>query len=537
MAQSAPAAGGQMQQIPPAPSAGVSIPDIRIERRQAPAQPGPAGPAVHVASLHVTGQTKFTETELIAATNFRPDSDLDVAQLRDMAARIAGYYNRHGFFVAQAYLPAQDIKDGSVTIVVVEGRYARVNLHNTTNLSNRVAMGVLSGLDRGDVIASGPLERRLLLLSDLPGVKVHSTLAPGDAPGASDLNIDLSPGHRVSGSLEGDNAGNRYTGAYRAGATLNLNDPLSLGDVASVRVLTSDAGLIYVRGSYQLQVGDGTAGVAYAHFGYRLGKEFASLHASGVEDIASAYASYPLVRSRNDNLFALVNFDDRMFHDHVGSTATNSNKDARVVIFGFNGSHRDGFMGGGQSSFFFYGAYGSLDIQTPLTRAADAAGARTEGEYGKLTFYVDRLQAVSGPLSVYWAVRGQFATKNLDISEKMELGGAYAVRAYPEGEGYGDEGYVATAEARLLLPRLSADMPGRMQLVGFVDTGQVRLATHAWSAGLNRMTRTGAGVGLTWADSNNFQIKVSYAFKVRTGAATSAPDRPGCFWIQIVKFF
>ena len=30
-----------------------------------------------------------------------------------MAARIADYYHRSGYFVAQAYLPAQDIKDGA----------------------------------------------------------------------------------------------------------------------------------------------------------------------------------------------------------------------------------------------------------------------------------------------------------------------------------------------------------------------------------------------------------------------------------------
>ena len=33
----------------------------------------------------------------------------------------------------------------------------------------------------------------------------------------------------------------------------------------------------------------------------------------------------------------------------------------------------------------------------------------------------------------------------------MELGGAYGVRAYPEGEAFGDTGYIATTEARLML--------------------------------------------------------------------------------------
>ena len=58
-------------------------------------------------------------------------------------------------------------------------------------------------------------------------------------------------------------------------------------------------------------------------------------------------------------------------------------------------------------------------------------------------------------------MRGQLAFDNLDSSEKMELGGAYGVRAYPEGEAFGDEGYIATAEARLMLDSLTGSLPGR----------------------------------------------------------------------------
>ena len=74
-------------------------------------------------------------------------------------------------------------------------------------------------------------------------------------------------------------------------------------------------------------------------------------------------------------------------------------------------------------------------------------------------------------VSLYGAIYGQFASKNLDISEKMGLGGMYAVRAYPVGEAYADEGYVVNLEARLLLPKFSQRMPGQMHLIGFVDTG------------------------------------------------------------------
>ncbi len=71
-----------------------------------------------------------------------------------MAAKISAFYNRRGYFVAQAYVPAQGVEDGSVTIVVIEGRYGKVGLDNHTNLSNRLAHSILRGLDSGDDVAA-----------------------------------------------------------------------------------------------------------------------------------------------------------------------------------------------------------------------------------------------------------------------------------------------------------------------------------------------------------------------------------------------
>ncbi|WP_243626062.1 ShlB/FhaC/HecB family hemolysin secretion/activation protein [Phenylobacterium hankyongense] len=530
-------AGGQIQQIPPAPAQPKSIPDMRIERGQPPASPGEAGARIVVSSLHVTGETRFTEAELIAAAGFRPGSELDLADLRTMAARISDFYNRHGYFVAQAYVPAQDVQNGAVTIAVIEGRYGKVGLNNQTNVSDHLAHSVLAGLEPGDIVATAPLERRLLLLSDLPGVAVKSTLTPGEAVGTSDLLVDLAPGRRITGSLEADNAGNRYTGEYRGGGTVNFNELIGHGDVASLRVLTAGSGLNYVRGSYQARIQNATVGVAYAHLDYRLGREFSALHARGTADIASIYGSYPLIRSHDNNLYGLADFDAKRFEDKTGATSSVSERDARVFNLGLAGDHRDRLWGGAWTSYSVNWGMGDLDIKTPLVRALDAATARTNGSYNKVTFDVARLQELGGPLSLYGEVRGQLASKNLDSSEKMELGGAYGVRAYPEGEAYGDQGYIATLEARLRLAQLSEHTGGQLTAVAFADQGSITLNKNPWAAGPNHRDLSAAGVGLTWADASNLVIKVSYAFKLGDEPATSAPDRSGRLWVQVSKFF
>jgi hemolysin activation/secretion protein len=527
----------QMSQLPLPPATLQGAPNIQLRTPARGASLGDSGASVRVDVLHVSGETRFPEATLIAAAGFSPGRTLTLADLRLMAQRIRDYYSAHGYIVAQAYLPAQDVNNGAITIEVVEGRYGAVRLEDRARLTPSVARGILSGLGPGDVVAAAPLERRLLLLSDLPGVEVNAVLSPGADVGTSDLTVGLRRGAFVSGDLEVDNYGNPYTGAYQGGGTVNFNEPLGIGDVASVRVLTSGDGMQYIRGAYQAQLGLATLGGSYAYFHYRLGGSFSGLDANGAEEIASVYATYPIVRSYDNNLRGLVDFDHRTLQDNIGSTGAVSDRAANVGIIGLIGDHHDRVWGGGWDAYSLYGSVGNLNIESPLARAIDAGTARTAGGYEKFSGSFDRLQTIAGPLSLYGEIRGQVASKNLDISEKMELGGPYGVRAYPEGEAYGDEGYIATVEARLWLPTPVQGFPGRLQLIGFFDTGYVQSYQNPWIAGPNSVTRSGAGAGLNWFAGSNFTVKVAYAQIVGTGPATSYPDRNGQFWFEVVKFF
>ena len=536
-AQPIPSAGSQVQQIPRAASPPSAIPEIRVERNAPAPEPAAAGERMTVRSLKIVGAARYTEAELIAAAGFTPGAELDLAGLRALARGITDFYNRQGYFVAQAYLPAQSIADGVVTIAVIEGRYGEVTLRNETRVSDALARSVLAGLDSGDVVDNAPLERRLLLLSDLPGVVVGSTLTPGTAVGTSDLLVNLTPGPRVNGSLEADNGGSRYTGPYRAGGTINFNEITGQGDVASLRFLTAGSGLTYVRGAYQARIQNATVGAAYEYLWYELGKEFSALDASGTAGIASLFASYPVIRSYDTNLYVLGDVAFKTFEDEVGATNTTAERSARVFSVGFAGDHRDRLWGGGWSSYAVNLGFGDLDIETPLVRAADALTARTQGSYQVLSYQAARLQQLGGPVSLYGQVRGQLASENLDSSEKMQLGGAYGVRAYPEGEAYGDQGYILSAEARLRLATLSERLHGQLQAFAFVDHGQITLNKSPWFAGDNDRTLSAAGLGLAYADARNFAIKVAYAFRLGDERATSAPDRSGRLWVQVSKFF
>ena len=535
-AQQPPSAGSQIQQIPPAPTPQKAAPALRIEPATAPATPASDAAKITVNRLQVTGARVYPEAELLALTGFKPGSKLSLGDLRAMASKITQRYRSAGYFVAQAYLPAQDIQNGAVTIAVIEGQYGQIAVRNQSNLANDLVQSPFGGINPGDTVAIAPLESRLLLLSDIPGVNVTSTLVPGASLGTSDLIVDVAPGRRVTGSIDADNAGNRYTGEYRLGATVNLNNAAGRGDVASLRVLTSGSGLNYARASYQMQFGKATAGVAYSWLGYELGEEFSSLQASGTAKIASVYASYPLLRSRNTNLYAGLAFDHKTFEDKRPLSAVPvEDREAQVLTASLRGDHQDSLGGGGLSSYSLAWSAGNIDLQTPELQDRYAL-AQTSGHFNKLGFSAMRLQRVTDSVSLYAGINGQVASKNLDSSEDMELGGMYGVRAYPAGEAYGDQGYVLTLEARLRLPT-PVQLPGQVQLIGFVDTGSVTIHKNPWDAGDNRRTLSGAGVGLNWSETNNFLVRAFYARKLGNEAAESAPDKSGRFWIQAVKYF
>lgn len=536
IAQAQPAldVGSQIQQIPPPPTLENPVPEIRVERRALQPDDDPVGAGIRVRSLNLTGQTIFTEGQLLAVTGFTP-GEFSLRQLRQLAAKITAHYNERGYFLAQAYLPAQDIREGQVAIAVIEGRYSKVDLRNRSTLRDGVARGVLNGLDGGDIVTTAPLERRLLLLSDIPGIAVRSTLSPGETVGTSTLAVEIDPTRRINGSVEADNGGNHFTGALRFGGSLNLNNPTGRGDLLSVRALGSTSGLAYGRAAYQTLVGNSTIGVAYSHIKYDIGREFKSLDADGSADVFSLFGRHPLIRSRRANLYALAAVEAKFFTDRLGVASTKSHRRAQVVTLGVNGDSLDHYAGGGSNVYAFGASFGELDIRDSADRLIDHATARSDGSYAKFQASFARVQNVAGPVSVYGAIRGQFALENLDSSEKMHLGGPYGVRAFPEGEAYGDEGFVANLEARYLLPPFA--VPGRIQLIAFIDGGVVRYAQDPWFSGSNTARRSGIGAGLNWIAPNNFIFQTTYAHKLNGQRSTTYDDGSGRFWFRVAKFF
>jgi hemolysin activation/secretion protein len=524
-----PSAGSILQGIRPPSQVPAKPATVLPEEPERPAMR--AGPSVRieVKGFRITGARAFPEAELQKLLADSVRKALSLTQLQDLAARITRYYREHGYLLARAYLPAQEIRDGIVEIAVLEGRLGKLQFENHSLVSDATVQSALQGVQVGKAVEAGSLERRLLLLNDLPGVEVRSSLKPGASVGTTDLDIQLLGTRRVTGFAGLDNFGNRFTGDLRMGAGLNVNSPAGIGDSLSLSGVAA-ADLDYARAAYQLPVGAQglKLGLAGSHLSYRLGKDFAPLRAHGTADIASLYGLYPLVRSRAMNVNLQLAYDAKHLDDREDAIGIASDKRIGVWSIGASGDRIDGLAGGGLWNWS--AAYSGGDLRLdPISETLDAAGLGTQGGYGKTTGQIARLQHLADRVSLYVRLNGQASGKNLDASEKMVLGGPYGVRAYPEGEAPCDDALLGSVELRYALAE-------SWQLTGFVDAAQGRIS-HVPLPGTNDNHRSlsAAGFGLNWSRTADFFLQSFLAW--RTGAApTSDVDRSPRLWVQLVKY-
>lgn len=527
-AQPVPDAGSVLRQVAPLPAPapardGAAVP---VAPGLAPA-PAAGGAVVRVERFRIRGATVFTEAQLRSLLRDAEGSELDLAGLEDAAMRISRHYRAHGYTVARAYLPPQEVRDGTVDIAVVEGRLGEVTVRG-----DAPALLPLAALHTGAVVTDAALERSLLLAADVPGIAVRSTLQPGASVGTSELVVDVEPGRRVAGTLEADNFGSRSTGRERVGGTVLLQNPAGWGDLVTLRALGSRGGLAYGRASWQAPVNrHGTQlGAALSSMRYELGEEFAVLDAHGRAHIATLFATHPLVRSRSGNLHAQLAWDAKRLEDRVDSTGAETHRRVHALTAGLSGDRSDGFGGGGAWLFSLAYTQGRLAIDSAMARAVDDLTAGTEGGYGKLAAGLVRQQALAGG-TLLLSYTGQWASGNLDSSEKLPLGGVTAVRAYPQGEAPSDRASLWSVEWR-------RDLAARWQGMLFLDAATGVANADPWpGADAGRRTLRGAGVGLAWAGPGGRSARAFYARKLGSAAATAEPDRDGRLWLQAAWTF
>lgn len=484
----------------------------------------PAGPVVKLKNIRITGGEEFApKEELQAIVDNAVGKELGIAQMKQLASKVSAYLQNKGYLLAQAYLPQQDVSNGDLEIVIVDGRIdgtsekiVEIVAKDLRLDSKRIQEMFSKRLSLDKTVKKEDLERVLLLLNDLPGISARAALKVGRKPQTARIVTKVEEGEAVSGITWVDNYGSRYSGAATANAQLNLNDPLGIGDRMRADVSISD-NQYSLGGNYSFPVG--YDGIRLNGGGklleYKIGKELSASEAEGLALTFNLGMSYPLIRSRYRNVFLNATYNNKLLRDKVlGFTV--SKRKVNSLQLGVSADQIDQLGQGGIS-------YGNLFLTTGDIDLADVASdyqsdqltAKVHGDYVVLNGAAARLQRVFDSFSLFGQIQGQLTNSNLDSSEQFSLGGPTGVRAYPVGEASGDEGVLINAEIRYDMPTILSY--GNIQISGFMDYGLIRLNKNPWAncitnaSGKNGYSLAGAGFGISLVKSGAYSAKLQVA--------------------------
>jgi len=493
-----------------------------------------------VRDLHIEA-TLFPEATLKALVSGYIGREVSVGELEQAAGLIAGFYRDHDL-LARAFVPQQSVKDGVVVIRVLEASLGEVKVEPTdkTRLDPEIARGYV--LDRqavGGYLHPTELEESILLLNDLPGVNAKAVLQQGAKEGDTNAVVQMDEGDLFAGSVTFDNFGSRSVGMMRSLGQLSVNDPAGIGDKGGVLLLKTSHSS-YARFDYGLPVGYSglRLGADISMLYYDLDNDFPTLKGNGLGFNGGVNARYPLIRSTDISLAVQGSWEYRHLLN-AASGATTADRQVNAVQVGLEGTEADAWFGGGNCNFAASGIGGTVDLSnTASDAAADAAGARSAGVYGKFMANFSRMQHLTEGLSGLLSVQGQWGMKNLDSSEKFSLGGPTAIRAFAVNEASGDAGWLATAELRYAVT-------DTMQLKTYYDAGGILLHHDTWngwaSSGNDRNSYRlqGVGIGSAWMPLPALSLRFDLVHRVggNPGHDANGHDSAGLnglnqMWIQ-----
>jgi hemolysin activation/secretion protein len=426
------------------PDAGSILQQIERDKatRQLPKAPGlQAAPVpeampskkdlhVQVKRFEFAGNNLLSNKILEQTVSVYVNKSLEFKELQAITDNIAKLYADAGY-VARVYLPKQDVTEGVVTIQIIEAVFGQVNVDNQ---GKRIPVDLIKGIVQsqqlsGEYLSLEAIDRSLLMINEIPGVRLQGGLSTGSVPQTTDLSLGLTDAPLISGDVGIDNTGSRATGPERLTVNGYLLSPRGLGDMGSINSFVTH-GSEYVRLGYSIPVG--TKGLrlgvnsSYMHFDV-ITPEFSALAINGQSTTFGLDASYPLIKSRTFNLNLLGNLDQKSFVNNANGAVASDYK-ITVASITLGAQKFDQIGSGGVTNASAQLVSGHLDLGSQIESSEDATLKR---DYSKLKLMVSREQSITPKLTLFIGYSTQYANQNLDSSERFYLGGASGIRAYP----------------------------------------------------------------------------------------------------------
>lgn len=485
---------------------GISVPVAR----SAPDQPAGEERALFtLAAVRIEGDSPLGPGEIEATYRDKLGKPISQAGLVALAGEISRLHRDAGYHLTRALIPPQDIKRGIVIIRIIPGSVAELVVQGDE--ANRFGTRrMLAPIAEERPARLATLERQLLLVNDLPGVRVKDTTLEemGTGSGKFRLTVILHS-WSVFVSAGFDNAASNAVGPWQAYFGGALNSLIVPGDTLAVNLSSvpgSTQELRYGRISYDAPLGNDwlRVGVAASRSVVwpgdlrRLGRV-----RSDAENL-EARATVVALQTQRQSLSLTVGLG---ISNIVEESVFGINYRDRLRIASLTADYRlrDDWQG---TTYATLGLRKGLGIDD-ASRRYDPLLSRFDGsgDFYVLQGALTRYQGLGESWSMKLAGSGQVSSEALLISQQFYLGGSAFGRAFQSGWLAGDNGIAGSAELRYdYRPELA--FLKNVQLFGFVEGGAVR-SYAAPKDIVQSLSAVGGGVRLQLNDSVEAGVTVA----------------------------
>ena len=501
---------------------------------------------VLVKDFKIDGNERYNDELLLSLINENIDKELDYNALLNVTTSLSNYYRSQGY-LATAYLPPQDIKNGVVNIKITEAILGKITFNvdegQKLNISKeKIRLKILYKVEDGGGLNISQLDKNIRNFNRTPGINAIAQLEEGKKFGETDVIVTASNTKTISGSSLADNTGSRSSGTGKITNTINMDGLFNLGERFSFTNVATGNNFIdgkqseesnYYAMSTSFPMGyNGMQGtLRLSKMEYKLSAPFDSTIPSGYSTEYNFTLTRPLIEKLSKNLNATFLISRNDYVNNL-STGNNSNKDMTKATMNFGYDFTDTKLGGGVNYGLFGFTLGKLDVSDNSANfITDQAGADNNGRNLKAIFNYNRLQKITNKTNMLLKFNGQLAADNLDGAEQLTLGGPSGVRAYASSEGAGDAGFVTGIE----LKRNFFNLPTTL----FYDYGKIRLHKNKWVGWnstnkylKNKYALKGWGVATDISVFNLFTVQISHSQKImgNSGEDTNGLDVDGLRW-------
>lgn len=443
--------------------------------------------------------------------------ELSFDELQNAADVVAELYRARDYFTVTAFLPQQELGDGSVVIKVVENSLNEIKIEGNKRYSTEYIRWMMEPLMKsaGDLPPKrSDLQRQLLLLNDEMDLDIRSVVQASGKEGQVDITLKVEDERPTHLTIDYNNLGARFTGRNRLGATFEWGNLTDRADVLRLRYVESDIlnadtqGLDLFSVSYDTPLNNhGTnLEVGYANSAFQVGRELQVLDIRGDANVFNVFIDHPIIRGTDSNLSVTGGFVYQDIENTILGTRL-SRDNLRELVLGFRGDWADSW---GRN----FGAIRFTQELGGMPRNDPASSRQAGGGFGKINLDVARVQRINEALYLTFRGHHQAALNPLPFAEQYGLGGINTVRGYVQSAYLADSGFNVSTELRWAPIEHERDL---FQVGFFVDHGSAYLK-RPFPGETPNVALTGAGVGLHFDLPEEIKIRTEVGFPLGNSA-------------------